>query len=126
MKSELDNKLLDLIKEMIEKPLASIDYKPPLEDVIRQIDDLIDSYMEVALYFVEGYLRELYREGASNAADKLNTAAEQYNIDYEPLIPDYPDKLRLLIEMYQHSVEDYALVLRGRLRSSVEARYWQG
>ena len=57
--------------------------------------------------------------GVDDATGKLNSAAEQYNLDYKPLIPDIPDKLQFLIGMHQHNIEDYALVLRGRLRSAI-------
>ena len=67
-------------------------------------------------------MTQLYYNGVDDATGTLNSAAEQYNIDYEPIIPDMPDKLLSLIGMHQHNIEDYALVLRGRLRSAIEAK----
>lgn len=43
-------------------------------------------------------------------------------MDYEPLVPENPEQLDCLISMQQRNVEDYALVLRGRLRSVIESR----
>ena len=76
----------------------------------------------MALKFVEVDLTQLYYSGVDDATGKLNSAAEQYNIDYKPLVPDMPEKLQFLIGMHQRNIEDYALVLRGRLRSAIEAK----
>jgi hypothetical protein len=54
----------------------------------------------------------------------LKAAAEESDIDFKPLVPVFPRKLECLIGMQQHNIEDYALVLRGRLRSSIEAYFY--
>jgi hypothetical protein len=54
----------------------------------------------------------------------LNTVAERSDITYTPLIPDKPEKLEGLIKMHQRNVEDYALVLRGRIRSAIETYFY--
>lgn len=116
----MEETLLTLVEEMIEKPLASIDYNRPIEEIIKEVDRYIDEYLVVAMKIVEVELTQSYYNGVDDATQKLNSAAEQYEIDYKPLVPDIPDKLQFLINMQQHNIEDYSLVLRGRLRSAIE------
>ena len=82
----------------------------------------IDEYLLMAKKFVEINLIRSYFGGVDDATQKLNDAVEQYGIDYKPIIPDMPEKLQFLINMHQRNIEDYALVLRGRLRSAIEAK----
>ena len=115
----MEDTLLTLVEEMIEKPLASMDYNQPVEEIIKEVDRYIDAYLLVALKFVEVDLTQSYYTGVDDATGKLNSAAEQYTLDYKPIIPDVPDKLLSLIGMHQRNIEDYTLVLRGRLRSAI-------
>ena len=118
----MEETLLTLVEEMIEKPLALIYYKKPVGELIREVDGCIDGYLLAAMKIVEVDLTQSYYSGVDDATGKLNSAAEQYNIDYKPLVPDMPEKLQFLIGMHQRNIEDYALVLRGRIRSVIEAK----
>jgi hypothetical protein len=114
--------LLKLVEEVIEKPLTSLDYNQPLEEVIKELDGYVDEYLLMAKKLVEVNLMQAYYGGVDDATSKLNDAVEQHGIDYKLIIPDMPEKLQFLIDMHQRNIEDYALVLRGRLRSAIEAK----
>jgi hypothetical protein len=116
--------LLELIEEMIEEPFASLDYDQPVEDVILEVDGYIEGYILASRKLVEYQLTQSYWEGVDDATGKLNAAAEQLDIEYNLWVPDNPEKLERLIHMHQRNVEDYALVLRGRLRSVIEAYFY--
>lgn len=116
--------LLELFEEMIEKPLASLDYDLPLEEVIGIVDEYIGGYVLASKKLVEYHLTQAYLEGVLDATLKLNAVMERLDVEFEPLVPDRPEKLDRLIRMHQRNVEDYALVLRGRVRSSIEAYFY--
>lgn len=111
--------LVKLVEEIIEKPLATLGYNQSVEEIIKELDGFVDNYILTARKLVEVYLLQAYQSGVIDATEKLNKAAGQ---DIKPLVSDHPEKLDFLISMHQRNVEDYALVLRGRLRSSIETK----
>jgi hypothetical protein len=57
----MEETLVNLIEEMIEKPLASLDYNRPVNEVIGEVDGYIDNYLLISKKFIEIHLKQQYR-----------------------------------------------------------------
>ena len=59
----MEDTLVTLVEEMIEKPLASLNYNQSVKELIKELDRYIDEYLLVALKFVEVDLTQSYYSG---------------------------------------------------------------
>lgn len=127
---EYRKQLLTLLKETVYLPVQDILLKKGLdvEARISLIDKCISDYISAAWKLVESPdgIPKSYNTGLTSTQPFIKKAAEKKGITYKATMPKQPQRLTMMINMQKRSVEDKALVLRGRLRSSIDTEAWMG
>ena len=59
-----------------------------------------------------------------NLKQILKKLQKKQDANYKAQIDKNPKQLQQIITMGKHNIEDYGLVLRGRLRSAIESESW--
>ena len=123
-KRNLDNRqlLLTCLKDTVYNPMNVMLKKDITRDErITETDGFIDDYINEGQILIEDILTKSWNIGVNESETYLKAAAKKQDVKYKAKIPDNPEQLQQIIAMGKHNIEDYGLVLRGRLRSAIES-----
>lgn len=117
--------LITPIEDLVFNPMEKVvNSDKSVDDKIESCDGFIQDYITKGQKIVKDNFINSFDTGVDESTTKVKDAAKKQNASYKPNIPKNPDKLQFLIKMAQYNVEDYGLVLRGRLRSAILTEYW--
>jgi hypothetical protein len=123
----IDNRqlLLTCLKDTVYDPMtALLKSDKSTEEQIKKVDELIDDYIKEGQSLIETILTKSWNIGVDESETYLKKAAKKQDAKYKAKISDRPEQLQQIITLGKHNIEDYGLVLRGRLRSAIESESW--
>jgi hypothetical protein len=126
-KRNLDNRqlLLTCLKDTVYDPMTTmLKEDKTTEEQITVMDGFIDDYIKEGQSLIESILTKSWNIGVNESETYLKAAAKKQDAKYKAKISDNPEQLQQIITMGKHNIEDYGLVLRGRLRSAIESESW--
>jgi hypothetical protein len=118
--------LLTLLKDTVYTPVNKMLDKKSMasEDRITFVDNSIDSYISKGWSLIDDKLPNSYFSGLDEGNAYIKKAAKKQGYNYSVKTPKIPVKLEMIINIQKRSLEDKALVLRGRLRSAIDTESW--
>jgi hypothetical protein len=117
--------LLTCLKDTVYDPMNTLlKSDKTVDEKISALDGFIDDYIKEGQILIEDILTKSWNVGVNESETYLKKAAKKQDAKYKAKIPDNPEQLQQIITMGKHNIEDYGLVLRGRLRSAIESESW--
>jgi hypothetical protein len=116
--------ILTILKETVYLPIQKM-LKKNLEpeEEIKFIDGCIEDYIDKGSAMIEKGLTKSYQQGVDEANKNMKEAAKKQKFVYKATTPD-KKYLNQIIAIQKRTLEDKALVLRGRLRSAIDTDSW--
>ncbi|AEG18648.1 hypothetical protein [Methanobacterium paludis] len=113
--------------KLLAKKLPTTSFEEKYSEIKKEIglfDGYIEDYISNGQGIVKDYQTNTYKIGADEATSYLLAAAKKQGAKYKPIIPDNPVRLQFIIDWQQKMIEDYGLVLRGRIRNAFYSKGW--
>lgn len=112
--------LLNMVKtDLYQKAKPILDSDEADDQKITKIDQVVSNYIPKAQKLAEDKIRGMYRKGATKANQKLSKLGAKTAI-----LPASTPRLEALVALQRDSVEDRALMVRGRLRMVIRTKSW--
>lgn len=122
---EYRKKLLTLLKDTVYTPVQGMLKKSmEQENRITFVDKSISDYIDKGWKLIETEIPSSYKAGSDMGTGFAKKAAEKKGIKYTVKTTGTPKRVTMMINMQKRTLEDKALVLRGRLRSSIDTEAW--
>ena len=120
-------KLLTLLKDTVYTPIQDmLKKKLEQEKQIEFVDSAINDYIDEGWKLIETEIPNSYQTGSDLGTNFVTAKAKKEGITYKATTPKTPKRLTIIVNIQKRTLEDKALVLRGRLRSSIDTEAWMG
>ncbi|MCE7700030.1 MAG: hypothetical protein K8E24_014805 [Methanobacterium paludis] len=114
--------LLNTVKNYLYKKAKPVlDSDKTDDEKVTEIDKIVDDYIAKAQKVAADKIEETYTNGAVVANKKLRKLGAK-----NAIIPANTPRLQCIVQLQKESIEDRALIVRGRLRLAIRLKTWYG
>lgn len=118
---EYRKQLMLMLKYVYSRVNYIISTKADADEKIKQVDDVIDDYIERGQKLAEKHVTDAYNRGMEIAKERMAKYTEDIDVKIKNT-----ERLEFLIKQQKDNIEDIALVLRGRIRQVIRIREVMG